>query len=163
MVRISFCIWTGDGVWVLVSGLGDVLFRISDLTLRYGSPACSYTLLLPTEWFGVFAMCQHGWIYWCCGGLGDCIFLFSAFVLGFGSSLCRGFQAYMDISVSLSLIFVVLMFVYGQVVFHVLLVLWAKYGGVISIVVTSLFVLHLVFLYLVCLHCVLYLLPVFYV
>ena len=108
-------------------------------------------------------MCYHGWIYWCCGGLGDCIFLFSAFVLGFGSSLCRGFQAYMDISVSLSLIFVVLMFAYGQVVFHVLLVLWVKYGGVTSIVLTSLFVLYLVFLYLVCLHCVLYLLPVFYV
>ena len=51
----------------------------------------------------------------------------------------------------------------GQVVFHVLLVLWVKYGGVTSIVVTSLFVLYLVFLYLVCLHCVLYLLPVFYV
>ena len=84
-------------------------------------------------------------------------------MLGFGSSLCRGFQAYMDISVSLSLIFVVLMFACGQVVFHVLLVLWVKYGGVTSIVVTSLFVLHLVFLYLVCLHCVLYLLPVFYV
>ena len=45
----SFCAWTDDGVWVLVSGLGDVLFRISDLTLRYGSPACSYTLLLPIE------------------------------------------------------------------------------------------------------------------
>ena len=69
----------------------------------------------------------------------------------------------MDISVSLSLIFDVLMFAYGQVVFHVLLVLWVKYGGVTSIVVTSLFVLHLVFSYLVCLHCVLYLLPVFYV
>ena len=69
----------------------------------------------------------------------------------------------MDISVSLSLIFVVLMFAYGQVVFHVLLVLWVKYGGVTSIVVTSLSVLYLVFLYLVCLHCVLYLLPVFYV
>ena len=69
----------------------------------------------------------------------------------------------MDISVSLSPTFVVLMFAYGQVVFHVLLVLWVKYGGVTSIVVTSLFVLHLVFLYLVCLHCALYLLPVFYV
>eukprot|EP01047_Picozoa_sp_COSAG01_P078555 COSAG01_NODE_14562_length_1437_cov_91.089686_2_plen_109_part_00 len=108
-------------------------------------------------------MCYHGWIYWCCGGLRDCIILFSAFVLGFGSSPCRGLQAYMAISVSLSLIFVVLMFVSGQVVFHVLLVLWVKYGGVTSIVVTSLFVLHLVFLYLVCLHCALYLLPVSYV
>eukprot|EP01047_Picozoa_sp_COSAG01_P140003 COSAG01_NODE_70866_length_257_cov_1.031646_1_plen_42_part_01 len=41
------------------------------------------------------------------------------------------------------------MFVYGQVVFHVLLVLSVKYGGVTSIVVTSLFVLYFVFLYLV--------------
>ena len=72
-------------------------------------------------------------------------------------------RAGMDISVSLSLIFVVLMFAYGQVVFHVLLVLWVKYGGVTSTVVTSLFVLYLVFLYLVCLNCVLYLLPVLYV